>query len=85
MLDAARAVGRTVVPARDGSEIDLEAEWRQAPILDLVSEAVGEEVTVDTDAETLRKHAADHDVELQPTGARPRSSSSCTSSWSRTR
>ena len=28
--DAARAVGRTVVPGRDGSEIDLEGEWRQA-------------------------------------------------------
>ena len=64
--DAARAVGRTVVPARDGSEIDLEGEWRQASILDLVSEAVGEEVTVETSAETLRKISETHDVELQP-------------------
>ena len=55
VLDAARAVGRTVVPGRDGSEIDLEGEWRQASILDLVSEAVGEEVTVETVAETLRE------------------------------
>ena len=30
VLNAARAVGRTVVPARNGGEIDLEAEWRQA-------------------------------------------------------
>src|SRR3954471_3450710 len=66
VLNAARAVGRTVVPGRDGSEIDLEAEWRQAPILELVSHAVGEEITVETTAETLRKHAAVHDVELQP-------------------
>jgi lysyl-tRNA synthetase class 2 len=66
VVDAALAVGRTVVPARDGTEIDLEGEWRQAPILDLVSGAVGEELTVDTSAETLRKHAAAHDVELQP-------------------
>ena len=66
VLDAARAVGRTVVPARDGGEIDLEGEWRQASILDLVSEAVGEEVTVETPTETLRKYAAAHDVELQP-------------------
>ncbi|MEP7091589.1 MAG: amino acid--tRNA ligase-related protein, partial [Nocardioidaceae bacterium] len=65
VLDAARAVGRTVVPARDGSEIDLEAQWRQAPILGLVSEALGEEVTVDTDEPTLRKHADRHAVELQ--------------------
>src|SRR3954471_7834023 len=47
--NAARTVDRTVVTARDGSVIDLEAEWRQASILDLVSEALGEEVTVDTD------------------------------------
>ena len=66
VLNAARAVGRTVVPARNGGEIDLEAEWRQASILDLVSDALGEEITVDTDAETLRRHAASRDVELQP-------------------
>ena len=66
VLDAARAVGRTVVPGRDGSEIDLEGEWRQAPILDLVSDAVGEEITVETTTEVLRKHAAAHEVELQP-------------------
>lgn len=66
VLDAARAVGRTVVPARDGSEIDLEGEWRQASILDLVSEALGEEVTVDTGVDVLRRHAADRDVDLQP-------------------
>jgi lysyl-tRNA synthetase class 2 len=66
VVDAARAVGRTVVPARNGGEIDLEGEWRQASILDLVSEAVGEEVTVETSEEILRKYAAAHDVELQP-------------------
>lgn len=66
VLDAARAVGRTVVTARDGSEIDLEAEWRRAPILDLVSEALGDEITVETSAETLRKYADEHHVELQP-------------------
>jgi lysyl-tRNA synthetase class 2 len=66
VIDAARSVGRTVVTARDGSEIDLEAEWRQAPILDLVSEALGDEITVDTPAEKLRKYAEERDVELQP-------------------
>ena len=66
VLDAARAIGRTVVPARDGTEIDLEGEWREAAILDLVSEAVGEEVTVDTDEATLRRYAEKHDVALQP-------------------
>lgn len=66
VLDAARAVGRTVVPARDGSEIDLEGEWRQAPILDLVSEALGEEISVDTPADSLTKYADARGVELQP-------------------
>ena len=84
VLDAARAVGRTVVPGRDGSEIDLEGEWRQASILDLVSEAVGEQVTVETDEESLRKLADSHDVELQPKWGQPKSWSSSTSSSSRT-
>ena len=66
VVNAARAVGRTVVPGRDGSEIDLEGEWRQASILDLVSEAVGEPVTVETSSETLRKISETHGVDLQP-------------------
>ena len=71
VLDAARAVGRTVVPARDGSEIDLEAEWRQASILDLVSDAVGEEVTAETTEKTLRGYSTTHGVELQPKWGAP--------------
>ncbi|MDQ3616164.1 MAG: lysine--tRNA ligase [Actinomycetota bacterium] len=66
VLDAARAVGRTVVPGRDGTEIDLEAPWREAAILDLVSEAVGEQVNADTGREELRRHADKHSVALQP-------------------
>ena len=66
VLASARALGRTVVPARDGSEIDLEAPWRREALLDLVSAAVDEEVTVDTDAETLRRHAAARHVAVQP-------------------
>ena len=66
VINAGRAVGRTVVPGRDGSEIDLEGPWRQAPIFELVSDAVGEEITVETPAETLRKYAEAHEVELQP-------------------
>jgi lysyl-tRNA synthetase, class II len=66
VLEAARAVGRTVVRGRDGSEIDLEGPWREAPILDLVSEAVGEQVDAGTEAATLRKYADRHGVELQP-------------------
>jgi lysyl-tRNA synthetase class 2 len=66
VLGAARAVGRTVVPARDGTEIDLEAPWRKAAIFDLVSEALGEQVDVDTDAHELRRHADARDIALKP-------------------
>ena len=64
---AYRAIGSPTVLARDGStEIDLEGDWRAAPILDLVSEAVGADVDVHTDAATLRRLAAAREVELQP-------------------
>lgn len=66
VLGAARALGRTTFTARDGSEVDLTGEWRRAPIHDLVSEALGEHVDVGTSVEELRRHAAAHDVELQP-------------------
>src|SRR3954471_11295383 len=39
--DAHRAIGSPTVVGRDGFEIDLHGEWREAPILELVSEAVG--------------------------------------------
>ncbi len=65
VLDAARAVGKTVVPGRDGSEIDLEAEWRRATIHELVSEAVGETVTIDTAEDHLKVLAERHEVALQ--------------------
>ena len=66
VVDAARAVGRTVVTARDGSEIDLEGEWRSASLLDLVSDRLGEEVSIDTPMETLKGFAEKHEIELQP-------------------
>lgn len=66
VVDAARAVGKTVVPARDGSTIDLEAPWRNATLHELVSEAVGTEVTIETSIETLKAIAGEKDVALQP-------------------
>jgi lysyl-tRNA synthetase class 2 len=64
--NAARAVGRTVVTARDGSQIDLDQPWRHATLFELVSEAVGETVDASTDATALTKIANHHEVELQP-------------------
>jgi lysyl-tRNA synthetase class 2 len=66
VLDAARALGSTVVPDGRGGEIDLEQGWTHVPIHEAVSAAVGEQVDVETSAETLRKLADRHDVALQP-------------------
>jgi lysyl-tRNA synthetase, class II len=65
VLDAARMMGRTVVPARDGSTIDLEAEWRWATIHELVSEAVGRTVAPDASLDELKALAGEHDIALQ--------------------
>jgi lysyl-tRNA synthetase class 2 len=66
VLDAARAVGSTLVPSSDGGEIELDTEWRHVTMHALVSDAVGEPVTPDTTAERLAELAVDHGVELQP-------------------
>jgi len=66
VLNAAEAVGRTIVTGRDGSEIDLAAPWREATVFELISEAVGEALDVSTEATTLAKLAEQHGVELQP-------------------
>jgi len=65
VLNAANAIGRTVFTARDGSAIDLSRPWRQVALLDLVSEAVGVEVTLQTEEQTLRRLAKERDVELR--------------------
>jgi lysyl-tRNA synthetase, class II len=66
VVDAARALGRTVVTARTGEEIDLEQPWRSASLFDLISEAAGATVDVDTSEEDLRALGGKHDIELQP-------------------
>lgn len=65
VVDAARAVGKTVVTGRDGSTIDLEAPWRRATIHELVSEATGTDVDVTTSEDELRRIAERHEVALQ--------------------
>jgi lysyl-tRNA synthetase class 2 len=64
--NAARAVGRSVITARDGSTIDLDQPWRHATLFELVSEAVGETVDASTESARLTKIAEQHEVELQP-------------------
>jgi lysyl-tRNA synthetase class 2 len=66
VLDAARALGRTVVSDGHGGEIDLEAQWRHATVHGLVSEAVDDVVDPGTPLDVLLRHADKHDVALQP-------------------
>lgn len=61
--DAAKAVfGSTVVRHVDGTEHDLGGEWRVLRLYDAVSEALGEQVTVQTPLETLRGYADKHEI-----------------------
>ncbi|MDQ3990698.1 MAG: lysine--tRNA ligase [Actinomycetota bacterium] len=49
-----------------GGEIDLEAPWPRRTLLDLVSEAVGREVTLDVPEVELRAIAGERGVDLDP-------------------
>ena len=64
-LAAADAVGSRQIET-DAGVIDLDGEWKWLPVYDGVSEAVGVEVTPNTDVETLKALADKHDVELDP-------------------
>mgnify|MGYP002716396976 CR=1 FL=1 len=66
ILNAADAVGagRRLETAK--GVIDLDGEWAWVSVYPGLSEAVGREVTPDTDAETLRAIAAEHEVKVDP-------------------
>jgi lysyl-tRNA synthetase class 2 len=66
VLDAAHAVGHTVVPDGRGAEIDLAAPWRHVTVHEAVSAALGETVDVNTALPELRRLAAAAQVELRP-------------------
>ena len=66
VLDAARAVGVERPVTADGIELDLAGDWRWVTVHDAVSEALGEQVDVETDAETLRRYAQSRNVPLRP-------------------
>ncbi len=64
---AARALsGSPVVTHADGSQQDLGGEWRQITLYGALSEAVGEEVTVGTSYEDLRKYADGRGITVDP-------------------
>jgi lysyl-tRNA synthetase class 2 len=66
VLDAARAVDVTTPVTPDGNDIDLFGQWRVVPIHDLVSEALGEEISVDTPSGELRRLAELRGLAMAP-------------------
>jgi lysyl-tRNA synthetase, class II len=66
VVNSARSLDRTVIEARDGSQIDLAAPWRQAALLDLVSNVVDADVTMETPPDVLRRYAALRGVDVRP-------------------
>ncbi|HEX6970417.1 MAG TPA: lysine--tRNA ligase [Micromonosporaceae bacterium] len=64
---AAEAVcGSHVVTHADGTEFDLGGEWRSVTLYGSLSEALGEEVTVETDMATLRDYADKAGLSVDP-------------------
>jgi lysyl-tRNA synthetase class 2 len=64
-LGVGDALGSRKVETPRGT-VDLDGQWGWLPVYDGVSEVLGETVTIDTDVEALRAHAAKHDVDLDP-------------------
>lgn len=65
VLAAADAFGSRVIDTPAG-QIQLAGEWRWLRVYQGLSEAIGEDVTPETDVQTLRAIAARHNVQVQP-------------------
>jgi lysyl-tRNA synthetase class 2 len=66
ILNAASVVDVQNPISADGTEIDLFGDWRTVSVHELVSNAVGQAVTLDTSEADLRRFAEDREVTLQP-------------------
>jgi lysyl-tRNA synthetase class 2 len=66
IVEAAAATGLLTPELPDGTVLDLSADWRNVTIHGAVTEAVGEEITVDTEVSVLRRHAEQLGVALKP-------------------
>jgi lysyl-tRNA synthetase, class II len=65
--EAAQAVfGTQVVTLATGEEYDLSGEWTSLSMYPSLSTALGEEITPQTSADLLHKHAKDRGLELDP-------------------
>ena len=58
--------GSHIVTHFDGTELDLGGEWRSVTLFGSLSEALGEEVTVQTDLAQLQRYAEKHDLSADP-------------------
>ncbi len=65
ILAAADALGSRTIETPAGT-IDLDAEWRWLPVYTGVSEAVGQEITPDTDVATLRALMDERELTYDP-------------------
>ena len=65
LLAAADALGSRTIETPAGT-IDLDTEWRWLPVYTGVSEAVGQEITPDTDAATLRALMDERELSYDP-------------------
>jgi lysyl-tRNA synthetase class 2 len=59
-------VARHTAPDGQVREYDLSGDWPVKTLCEAVSEALGEEVTVDTPTKVLHQHAARLDMDLEP-------------------
>jgi len=63
---ALEGTGSTLVRRPDGSEHDIGGPWRTVGVHESVSQALGEEVTADTDEDALRKLAGQAGIAVEP-------------------
>ena len=60
---AVELTGSSTVPY-DGKEIDLSTPWRRASMIDLIREQTGNEVSLETPINELRKICSQYDIEI---------------------
>lgn len=58
--------GSHIVVHADGTEFDLGGEWQEVTLFGVLSEAIGEEVTVETPMVKLVQYADKHDIPVDP-------------------
>ncbi len=66
VLECADALGGRIVSDEAGGQLDLGAPWRSVTVHEAISEALGEEVSIDTPLDRLQSLAAAADVSLKP-------------------